>query len=83
MSFGRTQQIVMHLLAGGSKPISRIVHDWPGLTESSVRSAIDSLSRRGLVDLADRHHERGRVFQLTPKGAEAEKTLAGITDDDA
>ncbi len=77
---GRTQQIVMHLLAGNAKSVRRLVHDWPGLTESGVNAAINSLGRRGLVDLADRNHERGRVYRLTDEGADLEKRLAGITD---
>lgn len=77
---GRTQQLVLHLLADRPKSIRTLAYDWPGLTESCVRSAVDRLAMRGLVDLADRQGERGRMFTLTAKGAEIERGL--IVDED-
>jgi predicted ArsR family transcriptional regulator len=72
---GRTQQLVLHLLADNSKSVRTLAYDWPGLTENSVRSALERLGMRGLVDLADRHGERGRVYRLTAKGVEVENAL--------
>jgi DNA-binding MarR family transcriptional regulator len=72
---GRTQSLVLHLLACAGPQTIFDISRFPGLTESGTRSAVDRLGRLGLVDLADRHHKSGRVFCLTDKGAAAERAL--------
>jgi DNA-binding HxlR family transcriptional regulator len=72
---GRTQVLVLHLLAGSVKSIDRLAMDWPGLTESSVRGAIGRLYERGLVDVAHYNAYNARVFMLTERGRAVELGL--------
>lgn len=79
---GRTQKLVLHLLALQPKSIRTLAYDWPGLTESAARSAVERLGLRGLVDVTGRHGEAGRVFTLTAKGAAVERDLIDLDEDD-
>jgi hypothetical protein len=76
---GRTQVLVMRLLALAEHPksVRALAYDWPTLTESSVRSALDGLWRRGLVDAAGWEAGGGRKYVLTTKGALAEAAMLG------
>jgi DNA-binding HxlR family transcriptional regulator len=82
---GRTQVLVMHLLADRPKNIRTLANDWPGLTESMVSGALDRLAHRGYVD---RRAPYGFYeWHLTDKGVWAEqqmvrgRALAGVEDD--
>lgn len=72
---GRTQKLVLSLLAGHSKSIRTLAADWPGLTESSVRSSLTRLARRALVDVAGFDDYERRTYCLTSRGAEVEASL--------
>jgi hypothetical protein len=73
---GRTQVLVLRLLAGGEKDCRHLEYDWPGLTESAARSAIGRLGDRGLVDVAGWKEGR-RTFCLTSRGRQIEAALNG------
>lgn len=79
---GHTQILVLRLLAEDSKSAQHLAYDWPGLTESSARSAILRLAHRGLVDMAGFDGMR-RTYCLTEKGAATERSLnVGVEDED-
>lgn len=71
-----------HVLLVLSTRGSATIPDWNAwypMREDSVRSAIEGLGRRGLVD-AIRMEGRCRVFALTPLGYEA---VQNLTEDPA
>lgn len=72
---GRTQVLVLRLLADGPKSAQTLGYDWPGLTESSARSAVMRLARRGFTDMAGWNAYNQRTYCLTEKGAEVERSL--------
>lgn len=74
---GRTQRLVLQLLASGDGPKSarHLEYDWPGLTESAARSALDRLGMRGLVDMAGWDRRDGRTYCLTERGSQVEREL--------
>lgn len=77
-SLGRTQVLVLQLLAGGAKSVRELAYHWPSLTESSARSALERLGDKRLVDVAG--FESGttrRQFCLTARGADVERRLLG------
>ena len=69
---GNTQLLVLRLLANHehAPTVEDLAHDWPGLTESAVGSALRRLGRRSLVDVAGITAFRGnaRTYKLTEKG---------------
>lgn len=69
---GRTQKIVLMLLANGSRSAQHMAYDHPALTESSARSAVMRLAQRGLADLAGWDDSEHRTYTLTEKGRELE-----------
>lgn len=80
---GRVQEQVLTSLFSGQSAthtVRQLTYDWPGLTESSVYSAINSLHRRGLVDCR-RMEGRERLWELTDEGAAVVRTL-DINEDD-
>ena len=83
---GRTQVLVMHLLALGPKTVRRLSHDWPGLSEAMVSGALARLADRGYVDRRAPHGFY--QWHLTDRGVAAEremvpeKALAGVDDDE-
>lgn len=79
---GRTQMLVLRLLAGGAKSAQTLGHDWPGLTASSARSAVMRLGMRGLVDMAGWNDYNQRTYRLTEKGAEVERSLNRDKDEE-
>jgi DNA-binding HxlR family transcriptional regulator len=72
---GRTQKLVLRLLASGSKSARHLAYDWPGLTESAAHSAVRRLGDRGLVDVAGWDNRDGRTYCLTERGAAVERSL--------
>jgi DNA-binding HxlR family transcriptional regulator len=72
---GRTQILVLRLLADNAKSARHLSYDWPGLTESAARSAVSRLADRGLVDMAGWDVRDGRTYCLTARGAEVERGL--------
>jgi len=79
---GRTQRLVLRLLAAGegystqgAKSARNLSYDWPGLTESAAYSAVMRLADRGLVDAAGWEHDGGRTYKLTAKGRGVEAEL--------
>lgn len=78
-NLGRTQQLVLHLLASGGKTVETLAYDWPTLTESSVGNALGRLARRGLVDRQNPHG--AYEWYLTDKGRAVEAELVGADDD--
>lgn len=83
-NLGRTQVLVLRLLAAGEHPKSaaKLAYDWPGLTESAARSALGRLGDRGLVDAAGFDGE-ARTFSLTEKGILLERELLAVEGGDA
>jgi DNA-binding HxlR family transcriptional regulator len=83
---GRTQVLVMHLLALEPKTVRTLSNDWPGLTEAIVSGALSRLADRGYVDRRAPHGFYQR--HLTDRGVAAEremvreKALAGVDEDD-
>lgn len=76
---GFAQKCVLASLADDDKDVRTIAYDWPGLTESSARSAVNSLARWGLVD-AVRFEGRSRLFGLTRHGSEFAEVYFGTED---
>lgn len=76
---GFAQKCVLCSLAGDECDVRTLAYNWPGLSESSARSAVMSLSRWGLVDAA-RFEGRSRLWTLTDRGREYVAILFG--DDD-
>lgn len=83
---GRTQKLVLHLLASQSPCTAReLSYHWPSLSESAAMSAVNRLADRGLVDMGPGDWSRGRFarsFVLTRAGAEVERALVGAWEDD-
>jgi ATP-dependent DNA ligase/DNA-binding MarR family transcriptional regulator len=79
---GRTQVLVLRLLYMDSKSVRTLSYDGFGLTESSARAALQRLGMRGLVDREHRQSTRETVYFLTAEGAEVERALTGIDDDE-
>lgn len=75
VGLGRTQVLVLRLLASGPKSVRTLSYDWPDLTESAARSAVNRLGDRGLVDMAGWDRNDGRTFCLTARGREVEAAL--------
>lgn len=71
---GRTQKLVLHLLAESSKSAQHLCHDWPGLTTGGARAAVNRLAMRGLVD-ATGWDENQRKYGLTDEGLAVERSL--------
>jgi predicted ArsR family transcriptional regulator len=85
---GRRQQLVLMLLAGQPKSVEDMAYDhMPGLDEPAIRSAIEGLERRSLIDVHTREPGRSgrlvRVYCLTARGAAAERAIHFDPDDDA
>jgi glycosyltransferase A (GT-A) superfamily protein (DUF2064 family) len=76
---GFAQRCVLASLAGEDKDVRTIAYDWPGLTENSARSAINSLARWGFVD-AVRFEGRSRLFGLTQRGSQYADVYFGEDD---
>lgn len=72
---GHTQVLVLHLLADADKSIRTLAYDWPDLTESAARGAVDRLGSRGLVDATGRDDYDRRTYGLTERGREVERRL--------
>lgn len=72
---GHTQVLVLHLLADEAKSIRNLAYDWPDLTESAARGAVERLGLRGLVDAAGRDDYDRQTFRLTGRGREVERRL--------
>ena len=78
---GRTQRLVLHLLADRPKSVRTLLLDWwPRMPESSIRSALYSLGRRSLVDAAGWEPNGGRTYALTDKGREVERELVATEE---
>lgn len=77
---GRTQVLVLQLLALSDKSVRTLASDGFGLSESSVRGALERLGRRGLVDRKFSHDVL--EYHLTRQGAEVEQTLSGLDDEE-
>ena len=73
---GRTQILVLRLLASHDQPptVRRLAEDWPGLTESAVRGALERLGDRRLVDVVG-FDDVARTWKLTARGIEIECAL--------
>ena len=78
---GRTQKLVLQLLANGPKAVRVLAFDWPGLTEGQVRGALDRLASRGLVDRVG-YRQRAYIYGLTAKGREVEAQVTGLEGDE-
>lgn len=77
---GRTQVLVLQLLANGPKKVRDIGRDGFGISDSSARSTLNRLGLRGLVD---RKYSYGQMeYFLTAEGVEVEKRVTGIEDDE-
>ncbi len=77
-NLGRTQQLVLHLIAAHSQApsIRDLAYDWPSLTESAARSAVNRLGDRRLVDVAGFHAGTNtRTYKLTALGRQVEVEL--------
>lgn len=81
VGLGRTQILVLHLLAQDAKSIRTLGYDWPGLTESAARSAVNRLGDRRLVDAVGRDDYDHRTYGLTDRGREVEAALVDASDD--
>lgn len=79
---GYAQRCVLCSLAGDECDVRTLSYNWPGLSESSARSAVMSLSKWGLVDAA-RFENRSRLFKLTERGHEYAARLFGDDLDEA
>lgn len=79
---GRTQKLVLHLLAREAKLVRTLAMDWPGLTEASVRTALTGLEQRGLVNRPT-YHRGAYKFGLTDRGREVEAALVGDDEGEA
>lgn len=79
---GRTQRLVLSLLASGPKTCAHLAYDWPGLTESAARGAVLRLADRHLVDAAGWKPDGGRIYKLTERGRAVEAELVGIEDEE-
>ena len=80
---GRTQkQVLASLSVCRSASVRTLSRDWPGLTESSVRSAVMRLGQRSLVDVAGWDDYGCRTYALTDKGALIEHDI-NVGDEDA
>lgn len=80
-NLGRTQILVLRLLASGSKSVRHLAYDWPGLTESAARGAVMRLADRALVDVAGWDDYNGRTYFLTERGRAVEAALSVIEND--
>ena len=79
---GRTQkQVLASLAMHRSASVRTLAQDWPGLTESSVRSAVHRLGGRSFVDVAGWDDYGCRTYALTEKGTRFENDV-NIGDDD-
>lgn len=76
---GRTQRLVLQLLACDDKSVRTLVSDGFGLSESSVRGALRSLGLRGLVDRSFSYDVL--VYHLTRKGSEVADALGEVDED--
>ena len=79
---GRTQKLVLHLIAQHSQAptIRDLSYDWPGLTESAARSAVDRLADRRLIDVAGfAAADNARTYKLTERGRAIELALVDPT----
>lgn len=78
-NLGRTQKLVLRILAGNAPCTARdLSYHWPTLSESAAMSAINRLADRGLVDMGPGDFSRGRFarsFVLTDTGASVEAGL--------
>lgn len=83
-NLGRTQVLVLRLLAAGEYPKSaaKLAYDWPALTESAARSALGRLGDRRLVDAAG-FDGSSRTFALTDAGIALERELLATEGDGA
>jgi DNA-binding HxlR family transcriptional regulator len=72
--------LVLQLLANGPKSVRTIASDGFGISESSARSTLERLGRRGLVDR--KYSYRELEYHLTSEGAEVEQTLSGLDEDE-
>ncbi len=79
---GRTQRLVLALLANGPKSVRHLAYDHPALTESAARSAVMRLAVRGLADVAGWDDYNARTYKLTDNGHELERTLNHEPSDD-
>lgn len=76
---GRTQVLVLQLLANGAKTCRTLGYDWPSLTEESARSTVDRLGGRGLVDAVRFEPGSGaREFGLTELGEGVERAVSQL-----
>lgn len=77
---GRTQITILQLLANGPKKVRDIERDGFGISAATARSTLTRLGMRGLVDRKFSYREL--EYFLTDEGAEVEKHLTGIEDDE-
>lgn len=84
MGLGRSQKLVLNLLAiNAEQTVRDLARNWPTLTESSARSAVNRLGDRGLVDFAGWSPYRdARTFSLTDRGRAVADTLVPPDEDD-
>lgn len=82
---GRTQILVLRLLATGDyarKSCRALANDWPNLSESAARGAVNRLYERKLVEPVG-WNDRCRIYELTQRGRAVERELAEWEDGDA
>jgi ATP-dependent DNA ligase/DNA-binding HxlR family transcriptional regulator len=76
---GRTQKVILQLLANGPKTVRNIEDDGFGISAATARSTLSRLGMRGLVDRKYRYGEH--EYFLTGEGVEVEKVVTGIEDE--
>lgn len=83
---GRTQRLVLHLLAFGAKSTRTLAYDMPlWFTPTAMYGAVMRLANRGLVDFAGWDESQDRTYCLTERGAAVERALdpdPELEDDD-
>lgn len=84
-NLGRTQRLVLHILANQAPCTARdLSYHWPSLSKSAAMAAVNRLADRGLVDMGPGEFSYAgrfrRSFVLTARGATVERILSDAGD---
>lgn len=77
---GFTQRAILTSLSNEDRSVGTLSMDWPWISESGARSALNRLYKRGLVEPA-RWSGREREWSITRRGTELLDQLGAVEDE--